>query len=76
MKNQVIFSDSETELKRLEEEFGFYIGRDVQRYRDRLIVFCLPRPKKKKDDEKDKEKSGTAKERGRRDQRSKNGGRL
>jgi len=46
-KNQVIHSDDEDYLKRLEDDFTF-MGRNVRLEEGKLIVFALPRKRKKK----------------------------
>lgn len=46
--NQYVYSDDESYLARLEEEFGM-LGRQTKREPGRLIIFALARKKKKND---------------------------
>jgi len=46
-KNYTYYSNDQELLKRLADECRVYIGRDYKLYEDRLVVFALPRAKKK-----------------------------
>lgn len=64
-RNYTYYSKDKDLLKRLAEEYRLYSGRDYKLYDDRIVVFALPRPKRKpvKEEKSDKPERYTKRER-------------
>lgn len=46
-RNYTYYSKDRAVLKNLAEECRIYLGRDYKLYDDKIVVFALPRPKRK-----------------------------
>lgn len=55
-RNQVIYSEDESKLARLAEEY-ISIGFDVEKEKDRLTVFAIPRKAKSRKQKRQESKS-------------------